>query len=260
MPLIARAGWPVYAMSMRGHGASGGPLRGARVSDFVEDVVDVATSLGEPPVLVGHSMGAVVVERAVHRIASPAAVLVAPAPAHVSVRIAHQLGRRHAGALGMILAGRPVPFTREDLLSGEVSADDGERVIARLGPESVRAQYEILLSPRPPQPAPCPVLVVASPDDACVPVRDVERTAERHRAAVHWFDGLGHDMMLEPRTGEVVDVVLTWLADTWASCPSLGALPRTAALDDRDALADKIDRLEMLVSSSRARSARMSAE
>jgi pimeloyl-ACP methyl ester carboxylesterase len=53
----AEAGYPAYAVSLRGHGTSAGRLRTALLSHYVDDVVATASALPGPVVLVGHSMG-----------------------------------------------------------------------------------------------------------------------------------------------------------------------------------------------------------
>ena len=69
LPWFAERGWEAHAVSLRGHGAS--PERAsldfASLDDYVEDVVEAARELGRPPILVGHSMGAIVVQRAARR-------------------------------------------------------------------------------------------------------------------------------------------------------------------------------------------------
>jgi alpha-beta hydrolase superfamily lysophospholipase len=58
-------------------------------------VIAAATALPAPPVLVGHSMGGLVVQQVLARYAVPAAVLVAPIPAHPAVTSLAAIGRRH---------------------------------------------------------------------------------------------------------------------------------------------------------------------
>ena len=64
-PGSPRSGFPSHALSLRGHGESGGreSLFVAGLDDYVADVEHVAATLPSPPVLIGHSMGAAVVER-----------------------------------------------------------------------------------------------------------------------------------------------------------------------------------------------------
>jgi non-heme chloroperoxidase len=54
----------------------------ASVDDYVADVLEAAQRLSAPPVLVGHSMGAIVVQRAARRRGARAIVLLAPVPPH----------------------------------------------------------------------------------------------------------------------------------------------------------------------------------
>ncbi|HET9763724.1 MAG TPA: alpha/beta fold hydrolase, partial [Casimicrobiaceae bacterium] len=64
LPWFAARGYAAYALSLRGHGKSGGheTLFVAGLDDYAADVAQVARSLPAPPILVGHSMGAAIVE------------------------------------------------------------------------------------------------------------------------------------------------------------------------------------------------------
>ena len=60
---FSNLGHECLAVSLRGHGAS--PSRGLfppGIADYVSDVKDIACTLPVPPILIGHSMGARVVE------------------------------------------------------------------------------------------------------------------------------------------------------------------------------------------------------
>src|SRR5205823_4564509 len=55
---FADRGYATTAVSLRGHGRSKGSYRSATVSDYVADVRQVLATFHDPPVLVGHSLGA----------------------------------------------------------------------------------------------------------------------------------------------------------------------------------------------------------
>src|SRR5439155_27128140 len=82
LPWFAARGYPAHALSLRGHGSSGGreSLFVAGLDDYVADVEHVVGTLGAPPVLTGHSMGAAVVERLIATRPVRAAALLAPIP------------------------------------------------------------------------------------------------------------------------------------------------------------------------------------
>src|SRR6266536_4045871 len=65
LPWFAERGYAAHALSLRGHGASGGheTLFIAGLDDYAADVEHVASRLPAAPVLIGHSMGAAIVER-----------------------------------------------------------------------------------------------------------------------------------------------------------------------------------------------------
>src|SRR5664279_4342031 len=65
LPWFATQGYPAHALSLRGHGGSGGheSLFVAGLDDYVTDVRTAIATLASPPVLIGHSMGAAIIER-----------------------------------------------------------------------------------------------------------------------------------------------------------------------------------------------------
>ena len=207
----AEAGYPAHAVSLRGHAGSSGRLRTSRLRHYVDDVIAVATSLPAPPVLVGHSMGGLVVQQTIARFAARAAVLVAPIPAHPAVTSLVAIARRHPLDALRIVVGGSLPlrpeylFHEHDDLAAGLLAD-------RCGGESPVVQYQLLMHR--PAGAPLgspPVLVLATPDDRLVPIHGVRSTAARYGADVTEFPGMGHDLMLDARWREPLATMLDWL-------------------------------------------------
>ena len=209
----ADAGHPAYAVSLRGHGGSPGRLRTALLRQYVDDVVATAAELPRPAVLIGHSMGGLVVQRALARYAARAAVLVAPVPAHPAVSSLMAIARRHPQDALKIVAGGSLPL-RPDYLFHELDPAEAERLSEQCGGESAVVQYQLLMHrpARPPLGSP-PVLVLATPDDRLVPIRGVRSTAARYGARVEEFPGMGHDLMLDARWKEPLTAMLSWLEE-----------------------------------------------
>src|SRR4051794_31089851 len=82
LPWFAAQGYASHALSLRGHGASGGrgSLFVAGLDDYAADVERVMAQLDAATVLIGHSMGAAVVERLMATRPVAAAALLAPVP------------------------------------------------------------------------------------------------------------------------------------------------------------------------------------
>ena len=205
------AGYPAYAVSLRGHGQSTGRLRTALLREYADDVMETALSLPRPAVLVGHSMGGLVVQQALARYAARAAVLVAPVPAHPAVASLMSIARRHPLDALKIMGGGSLPL-RPDYLFHELDDAEARRLADRCGGESALVQYQLLMHrpAKPPLGSP-PVLVLATPDDRLVPFRGVRATAARYGARVEEFPGMGHDLMLDARWREPLKTMLDWL-------------------------------------------------
>lgn len=82
MPFLADAGYPCYAVSLRGHGGSHGrgQIDWHSIADYVDDVTMAIDWLEQEPVLVGHSMGGFIVQKYLEHHTAPAAVLLCSVP------------------------------------------------------------------------------------------------------------------------------------------------------------------------------------
>jgi pimeloyl-ACP methyl ester carboxylesterase len=209
----AAAGWSATAVSLRGHGGSPGRLRTALLRQYAEDVVATALTLPRPAVLIGHSMGGLVVQQVLARYAARAAVLVAPVPAHPALASVLAIARRHPTDALRILAGGSLPL-RPDYLFHELEHAEARGHTDRCHGESAFVQYQLIVHrpARPPLGSP-PMLVLATPDDRLVPIRGVRSTARRYGAELVEFPGMGHDLMLDARWKEPLDAMLRWLGE-----------------------------------------------
>ena len=215
----AGAGWSAHAVSLRGHGRSAGREHPWRISlaDYVRDVQQVAADLPEPPVLVAHSLGAVVVGRYVARQQAAAVVMLVP------VAVTHGLGTlvhnvpRIPGQLLRMVAGQPLRLTSDDILNVLAARDPGQaqRYVARLDDEPPVPQYQLAFHtpPGPPMGDP-PVLVYGAEHDRLVPHGDAERTAAYYGTEVRVLPGTGHYVMLDAGRDQVLDTVLADLVAT----------------------------------------------
>lgn len=211
LPAAAERGYPAYAVSLRGHGGSGGAAQLGRATSraYVHDVMQAITELPSPPVLIGHSMGALLSQLVAERYPVRALVLLTPAPASGALgTLAHTAVTRPLDAL-QVVVGRTLPM-RPELLFNGLDAAEAHRLASRTGRESAIAQYELLRRRRI-GPVRCPVLVVGSHDDRIVRPADVERTASMYGTDPVWLDGMGHDLMLDAGWRRALDTVLDWV-------------------------------------------------
>jgi pimeloyl-ACP methyl ester carboxylesterase len=208
-----KAGYPAYAVSLRGHGGSPGRLRSSMLGHYVDDVVRTASALPRPAVLVGHSLGGLVVQRALARYAAHAGVLVTPVSSSSAIVDYLNIARRHPLDALKMAAGITLPL-RPDYLFVELDPAQAQTYADRCGKESPLAQYQTLfhLAAKPPLGG-APVLVLAAPDERLLMMRGMRKTAAHYGAPLREFPGMGHDMMLEPRWREPLQAMLGWLAE-----------------------------------------------
>jgi pimeloyl-ACP methyl ester carboxylesterase len=211
MPAAAAQGWRTYAVSLRGHGGSegGDELTFAPLRYFEHDVLQAITELPAPPVLVGHSMGGLVVQHVLERYRSaPAGVLVTPVPPGHGLEILTSMARHHPASLAKALAGRQPDAGA--FFGPEADEVTVRRTQARMGDESWLATQQLVL-PRRPRTSRAPVLVLGGGADTVTPPSAAVRTARHYGTKARLFRGMGHDLMLEPDWRAPLDAMLTWL-------------------------------------------------
>lgn len=226
LPFFAAEGYEAHAVSLRGHGASEGRDRlwTHRLRDYVADVERVADALSGPPVLIGHSMGGMVVQKALHRRRVPASVLMAPVPPHGllgsalgialgnpwlyhEMALAQALGPRAASAAGTL---------RRALFSDGAPEESVRYCFERLQPESSLVVLDLLGLDLPPsRPAlDVPVLVLGAGRDGFVFPGGLAATARTYRTRPEVFPGMAHAMMLDRGWEAVARRILDWLGHT----------------------------------------------
>jgi alpha-beta hydrolase superfamily lysophospholipase len=224
LPYFAQHGYVAHALSLRGHAGSEGRerLRWASVADYVSDLSQAVNQLPTTPVLVGHSMGGLFIQKYLQSHKAPAAVLLASVspkgllPATLRAFRLHPLVFMKAN---LTLSTYPVVGTseryKELFFSSDISEGRLATYFARVQEESYRAYVEmILLGLRPPGPiTDTPLLVLGGANDTAISIAEIEATARRHNTRAELFPNMAHAMMLESGWQAVADRILAWLGE-----------------------------------------------
>jgi non-heme chloroperoxidase len=221
LPWFAARGYAAHALSLRGHGKSGGreTLFVAGLDDFATDVATVAGRLHAAPVLIGHSMGAAVIERLLLSDGVRAAALLAPVPPAGLGPVAHRLSAHHPEYLVNLhrldaphLSGDVLAALRPMYFSDDVDPAVLVESVAHLTVESPRAILDLTLPwhrDRPPRSA-RPFVLGVTGDRIATPA-DVKATASFYETKATIVPGLAHMMMLERGWESVAQPLLEWL-------------------------------------------------
>jgi pimeloyl-ACP methyl ester carboxylesterase len=228
LPHFAEHGHPAYAVDLRGHGRSDGTsrLRHHRIADYAADLRSVLSGLGSNLVLVGHSMGGVVVQKYLETETATGAVLMATLPPIGGLPAAARLARRYPMAMLKVLATRSLrPLvatpdrTRELFFSEGIAAARLLEHHSRLQDESFRAFLDMIAFDRPrPERVRVPVLVLGAHRDSIITPAEVAATAAAYRTTPILLP-TAHDMMLDDGWIDVADHIIRWLADIRISRP-----------------------------------------
>ncbi|KAA8967484.1 alpha/beta fold hydrolase [Mycobacterium sp.] len=222
LDFFAREGYRALALSLRGHGNSPAPtsLDVCSIRDFVHDVASVAEALPRRPVVIGHSLGGLVVQKYLEQHESPAAVLLASVPRRGISGAVLRFSRRHPWlTLTKVLAGDTtaalgsVELVREHLFSPQTPESLIVAYMGRLQRESRRAFYldATLASLPKPRCVTTPLLILGAGCDGIFSASEVRATARAYRTDAEFFPDIGHDMMLEPHWPAVAGRIDRWL-------------------------------------------------
>lgn len=221
MDYFVQRGFSVHAPSLRGHGASEGrdKLRWTRIEDYVDDVVAVAQTLPNAPIVIGHSMGGLVVQKYLELHAAPAAVLLASVPPSGVLATTLRIARRHPlifAKVNLTLSLYPIVATpslaREAFFSDSMSAAQVEGYWGRMQDESFLGFLDMLAFNLPrPKKVSTPILVLGASKDTVFSPAEIEATASAYNTTGEIFDEMAHDMMLEPKWESVAERISDWL-------------------------------------------------
>lgn len=221
LPWFAAHGYPAYALSLRAHGGSAGRerLNGFGLADYADDLAAVIAQLERAPILVGHSMGALVVQKTLERgIGCLASVFICPVPPYGVLPATFTLALTRPALFAQIQAmasGHRVSLDalQETMFSGPLDVDRLQRIYARMQPESRRALLDMSGwgLPQPWRAARAPTLVLGAERDTLIPVALAESSARMLGADYRLLEGLGHAVMLESGWQSAARAVLDWL-------------------------------------------------
>lgn len=222
LPYFAAAGWHCAAVSLRCHGGSGGQenLDSCSLADYVADVQEVARGFDRPPVLIGHSLGGMVAQRAACRMrVAGLALLASVGPGGIGSAFTH-MSLRHPDLLWQLgrlqtvgPEGVDYEVIRRNLFSPDFPPEQAYAYVPRFQRESQLAANELLMPqwfhmmPRPAIPA----LVLGGNRDAFIPYGDLALAATYWAAEMKVLDGLPHVMMLDGTWEKAAKALADWL-------------------------------------------------
>jgi alpha-beta hydrolase superfamily lysophospholipase len=216
---LRESGHQVRAVQLRGHKQPPDPGRiWHRVHHYLDDVRCAVATFAAPPVLVGHSLGGLIVQKYLEQNYAPGGVLMASIPTRGTIAAVARVLRRHPVPwlkANLLLRLKPFVQTRRlvrDLFfTPETPHTIVDACYARLQDESYLTFVDTMIVLPRPRRVRAPMLVLGAELDTFFTVSEIRRTARAYGTEAHIFPGMGHDMMLDPDWRKVADRIDGWI-------------------------------------------------
>lgn len=221
-------GYVCHTPDLIGHGADKADgiakLTGVGIADYSAQMTDFVDTLPEKPVLLGHSMGAVIAQQLAAQGLAEKLVLASP-----------------AARSGILPSSDPEKQLGQDLMSlgpfwtrafdpnfdiacnislNRLPPDRQRDVFDAFGPESGQALFELFFwmfdrtaaTAVDIEAVRCPVLTLSGRDDRVVPLATAQATAESYPGSPFWvLDGHAHMLVVEEGAGKIAGRIADWL-------------------------------------------------
>jgi pimeloyl-ACP methyl ester carboxylesterase len=233
-PLMASRGWTPYTPTLfpefRVKENPTGQLSTLSLNDYVEackaQALAIEKSTGEEPVLMGHSMGGLLIQKLAEQGIGKAIILITPAP---PVDCAVQDLRTLFTFANAVVKGDPkqsykvwktgfkygvlncVAPDRHDEIYSHALYDSG-LVYENLGRPALDIHKVGVIDERR---IDCPILTIGAIKDRATVIASVRKMAQKYARVggdYKEYDGAAHWIIDEPKTGEMVSDICDWLA------------------------------------------------
>jgi non-heme chloroperoxidase len=226
-PIFADAGWTCHIPDLPGHepnAAEPDAVKGLGMADYRKALDRLLSRFAEPPVLLGHSMGAVLAQQLAAEGRASALVLLSPAPRN---GILPPTDSEKKLCTDLMSIGpfwtRALPPDFELACYYSINRiPEGERraIFERFVPESGRALFELFFWMFDQERATavdvsavrCPVYCLSGTDDNLVSIETARAVAESYPGATFVAaEGHGHLLLLDPGAEKLASGVVGWL-------------------------------------------------
>lgn len=220
MKHFSQNGYDCYALNLRKHGTPGNVkgINCVSIKDYVEDVKSAVDKIGRLPILVGHSMGGMILQKYLEKYECEKAVLMTSAPPRGSWISSLKLltkGYIHKSMLTLNSLG--IVDTPEKakwaFFSERIDKTELEEYSAKMSRESIRAMLYMMFPSRIKINfhKKVPMLVIGAENDKVVSISDNKNTAKKYRAELKILPDIAHDMMLDVNHKSAAEAIIKWI-------------------------------------------------
>jgi len=212
VPYFEQLGYTCVVFNLPGHEVAGSTKAiHFSMNDYVRALSDVVGKLKHDPIIVGHSMGGMILQRFLAKggRCKQAILISSVPPAGVlmpSLRVLFQ----NPGAFKFLFQANLLGVFNKypHLMFG--SNKNTEQYTGLMCAESFWAYLQLMM-PIGRVPKKIPMLVMGGSADALISVDEFKQTAERYGTSLELIEEGSHDLMLEPNSHQYATMIHHWL-------------------------------------------------
>lgn len=207
VPYFQNLGYECLAINLPGHETPGSTRRiSYSVNDYVQALHQAVAKLDQPPIIIGHSMGGMILQRFLKTGTCKKAILVSSVPPAGVLRASLRALFRFPGLIPHLL--------QLDLLGGfkkypQLMFNQTSRYASFMCAESFIAYLGLFIPVF--HCTEVPLLVVGGSQDGLISVQEFASTAKHYQAKLEIIEGGSHDLMLEADFEKTASVIKSWI-------------------------------------------------
>lgn len=220
MDIFAEKGYDNYAFTLRQH-ENPGKVKGINkvsLQDYVTDLEKAVSQLEQEPIIVGHSMGGIILQKYLEKNSCKKAILLAPCPPTGVLNTTLKLLFAKSYALPNMLSMNLYGMVNSDakakwgFFSEDISQEDVDFCLENLCSESYNAFLGMLFpNVKVNYHTQIPMLVLGVENDKLFTVKQMETTAKKYKADLKILPNIAHDLMLDTNHREAAEAIIEWI-------------------------------------------------
>lgn len=211
IPYFEKLGYACIAINLPGHEIPGNKKAiHYSLGDYVNALSKTVDTLAEDPIIIGHSMGGMILQKYLIKGRCKKAILLASVPPSGVLLPSFRVLVNYPGGLKYLFQANLLGVFRKypTLMFG--SNPDSAQYLDNLCTESFWAYLQLMIPIRRMTKG-IPMLVMGGTDDQLISVEECKQTAKVYGAELALMAGGSHDLMLDMNAGHYVDRIYAWL-------------------------------------------------
>ena len=212
IPFFEKLGYNCVAFDLPGHEVQGSTRRiSYSLGDYVEALHRVVANLEAPPIIIGHSMGGMILQKFLQKGHCKKAILLASVPPSGVLMASIRALFRYPGLIPYLLQlNLKGGFKKYPQLMFN-DPDLCERYAPLMCAESFVAYLGLMLPLK--HRTSVPLLVVGGSADGLITVQEFADTANHYNAQLEIIEGGSHDLMLDEDFEKTAEGIKSWLEE-----------------------------------------------